>query len=572
MKVRCPYCGQNFPAAAELAGLEVHCPKCKKSVTLPAAASSSGTDAMAWDELPSLGDGMFSLPPPPPPSAGANAAAGAEPSTLESSSTSAPSGERASQGAAPRKKSDPTANMKFECPHCNQRLSVRPTAASLMVKCPSCNNRIRVPEVRKAERQAWEETDPTNPHFLKGFGIGLGALLLWFGLLWPFNPPAETPIADYSTMQYIASLFYKHFTASLLNTLFFSWSMAIIFLKHRKVRLQKAAMLLDVLPMKLGKKIHGSNVAVFIDHVYSLPLKLRDSLMVNRIRKALELFEIRQNASDVREMMVSQSEIDSARIGGSYTLLRAFLWGIPLLGFIGTVVGLSHAIGGMNFANVDDVGKVVGAINNVTSGLGTAFDATLLGLVLALTLNFPLNALAKQEDDNLHMIDAFCNEVLLPRLKDSSSTHRADPDAIASSVANSLAGTQEKFLTDLNQLAEHMNTYASNLDSRMEAFQQTVTQEFVTKTAEMRAQNQAAMDEAAERIVTFQEMLGSVAAGNDELRAQTDRVLKELSEQVVKYLGGLEAGIGGLNKVLTDLGEKQIVINAPKKRRWFARD
>ena len=29
---------------------------------------------------------------------------------------------------------------------------------------------------------------------------------------------------------------------------------------------------------------------------------------------------------------------DSARIGGSYTLTRAFLWAIPLLGFIGTVV------------------------------------------------------------------------------------------------------------------------------------------------------------------------------------------------------------------------------------------
>ena len=197
--------------------------------------------------------------------------------------------------------------------------------------------------------------------------------------------------------------------------------------------------------MGLGKKIHAGNVAVFIDHVYSLPVILRDSLMVNRIRKALELFEIRQNVSNVRDMLVSQSEIDSARIVGSYTLVRAFLWGIPLLGFIGTVVGLSHAIGGMNFSNVDDVGKVVGAINNVTSGLGTAFDATLLGLVLALTLNFPLNALAKQEDDTLHTIDAFCNEVLLPRLKEkeSAGSQTMDTAAIAKAVARSISGNQE---------------------------------------------------------------------------------------------------------------------------------
>jgi biopolymer transport protein ExbB/TolQ len=448
--------------------------------------------------------------------------------------------------------------MKFECPHCHQRLSATPAAAGSTVRCPSCNNRIQVPAPEpeaaagdrkpadaspaprgKAERQAWKETDPTNPNFLTTLGIGFGLLVVWFGLLLPFNPPADTPVAGYSTMQFLASLFYKHFVVSLLNTLCFTWSMAILFMKHRKMRHQKAALLLDVLPMNLGKEIDAGNVGAFIDHVYALPARLRDSLMVNRIRKALELFEIRQNVSDVREMMVSQSEIDSARIGGSYTLLRAFLWGIPLLGFIGTVIGLSHAIGGMNFANVEDVTKIVGAINNVTSGLGTAFDATLLGLVLALTLNFPLNTLAKQEDDNLHVIDAFCNEVLLPRLKESHSARLTDTAAIADSVVRFIADTQRQFLGDLNVLAQRMADYGASLDGRMEAFQLTVTQQFVTRTDEMRAQNQAA--------------------------------LQQSMDQVAKYLATLEAGIGGLSKVLAELGEKQLIVAAPKKRRWFGR-
>ena len=397
-------------------------------------------------------------------------------------------------------------------------------------------------------------------------------LVLWFLLLLPFDPSADTQVADYNAAQWLASLFYKHFTVSLINTLFFTWAMSIIFFKHRKIRLQKAALLLDVLPASLGKKIHAGNVGVFIDHVYSLPVSLRDSLMVNRIRKALELFEVRQNASNVRDMMVSQSEIDSARISGSYTLVRAFLWGIPLLGFIGTVIGLSHAIGGMNFSNVDDVGKVVGAINNVTSGLGTAFDATLLGLVLALTLNFPLNALAKQEDDTLHTIDAFCNEVLLPRLKEKESAGAtADTAAIAKAVTRSMSGNQERFLADMGELAEQMNGYADNLDRRMEAFQETVTQQFVTKSEEMRAENRDALEKAIQQIVEYQESLGNAtAAKNEELCAETSRVLKQSSEQVEKYLGNLAVGIVGLNRVLAELGEKQIVITVPK-RRWFGR-
>jgi flagellar motor component MotA len=288
--------------------------------------------------------------------------------------------------------------------------------------------------------------------------------------------------------------------------------------------------------MSLGKEINISNVAHFIDHVYKLPYKLRDSLMVNRIRKALELFEIRQSASDVREMMASQSDIDSARIGGSYTLTRAFLWAIPLLGFIGTVIGLSQAIGGMNFANVEDVTKIVASINNVTSGLGTAFDATLLGLVLAMTLNFPINSLSKMEDDNLNQIDAFCNEVLLPRLNDGVGAGNGDAAAIADTVVKQLANAHHELLTDLNELSTRMVDYATNLDQKMSAFQNTVTEEFVTKTSAM--------------------------------RDESDKAVKESMENVAKYIGGLESGIKELNYVLSSLDGKQIVIKQVR-RSWL---
>jgi hypothetical protein len=354
-----------------------------------------------------------------------------------------------------------------------------------------------------------------------------------------FRAPAGKPTAEYTTMQFIASLLFSHFTVSVLNCGLFIWSMTVLGLKHGKIRHQRAALMLDVLPIRLGKEITAANVTSFIDHVYALPEKLRDSLMVNRIRKALELFEVRQNISGVREMMVSQSEIDFARINGSYALPRACLWGIPLLGFIGTVIGLSHAIAGMNFSNVEDIAKILGAINNVTSGLGTAFDATLLGLVLALILNFPISSMAKQEDSNLQTIDAFCNEVLLPRLKDSEAAHLGGESAaaLAEAIARSIVSTQQEFLAGLSRLVQQMHEYGANLDSRMDAFQRTVTTQFVTKTDEMREEGRAALEEHL---------------------SLTNR-----------YLGGLEAGIGGLNKVLQELGEKHITVTRPKKRRWW---
>ena len=92
---------------------------------------------------------------------------------------------------------------------------------------------------------------------------------------------------------------------------------AFLILKLLKIRHQQSALRLDVLPMEIAREITKQNVGSFIQHVYALPVKLRDSMMVNRIRKALELFETRQVNSEVSTMMGNQSNIDGSRIGGS---------------------------------------------------------------------------------------------------------------------------------------------------------------------------------------------------------------------------------------------------------------
>lgn len=439
--------------------------------------------------------------------------------------------------------------------------------AGQIVKCPGCNTKFQIPAELAAEetpqyaaqprvtargpgrlnpsgqaqeRKAWKEEDPTNPNALLSFGIGMGATLLWFAIIYFFQAPESKLSSTYTTGETLANLFYKHFTVSFANTLFFCWAMAICYLKMQKLKHQRTALLLDVLPMELGREINAQNVGNFIDNLYRLPVNLRDSLMVNRIRKALEYFEVRQNVPGVSTMMQSQSAIDGSRIMGSYIMLRAFLWAIPLLGFIGTVVGLSHAISGMSFGNVEDVGKIVGSINNVTSGLGTAFDATLLGLIFAVFLNFPLNSLAKHEEEALNDIDAFCNEVLLPRLNDGAGAAGGNIGAVAESVVQALAGAQKEFLVDLNELSARMLDYANNLDRRNEEHQQAAMQEFVSNMTLM--------------------------------RTEVESNLTESMRLTSQYLGGVEAGLSGLNAVLQDLGAKQVVVQQVKKKGWFSRD
>ncbi len=473
--------------------------------------------------------------------------------------------------------------MKFKCLTCDMQLKAEPEMAGKMVRCPGCNSKLSIPETlsglpaptglpessaasqpwgsegerdisdpiltsasqsaatsAQGARGGWEEKDPTNPNAMLSFGIGVILFLAWVGILFPFVAPETKPVAEYTGMEFLASLFYKHMLVSFTNTLFFTWAMAILYLKFQKLRHQREALLLDVLPWELGAEINAQNVGVFIDNLYKLPVRLRDSMMVNRIRKALELFEVKQNVGDVTNMLSSQSDIDSMRIGGSYTLLKAFLWAIPILGFIGTVLGLSHAIGGMNFSNVEDVKVIMESINNVTSGLGTAFDATLLGLVLAMLLNFPMNSMSKSEDDCLNDIDSFCNEVLLPRLNDGGSIAGGDTNGVMETLVRAVAQAQKEFLTDLNALSARINEQAANLDKRAAAHQERVDAEFTMTLNRMR---------------------------EDFTNAVKDSV-KTSSE----YTRALASGIQGLNNVLTELGGKQIIIHQVKKKGWFSKE
>ncbi|WP_346332277.1 MotA/TolQ/ExbB proton channel family protein [Prosthecobacter sp. SYSU 5D2] len=394
-------------------------------------------------------------------------------------------------------------------------------------------------EQQQQGRGGWEESDPANPSILMALGIGVVATLAWYGILFPFGMGAPGAPAV-NTMDYIHDLFYERTWVNYVESFFFFVAMSILWLKMKKLRHQKDAMFLDVLPTDISQEVNAQNVGQFVDHLYGLPARLRDSMMVNRIRKGLELFEVRQNNGEVSGMMSAQSDIDSARIGGSYALVKVFLWAIPILGFIGTVLGLSQAIGSMDLTNVSDMDKIMASIGNVTSGLGTAFDTTLLGLVLAMFLNFPMNTLAKAEDDNLNNIDAFCNEILMPRLNDGGGIAGGDTNGMMDVLVKAVANAQKEFLVDLNALSARINEQAANLDKRATAHQERVDAEFTMTLNRMR---------------------------EDLTNAVKDSV-KTTSE----YTRALSSGIQGLNNVLTELGGKQVIIHQVKKKGWFSRE
>lgn len=78
-----------------------------------------------------------------------------------------------------------------------------------------------------------------------------------------------------------------------------------------------------------------------------------------------------------------QGEAVQAAMSRRSAPLAYAAWSLPLLGFIGTVLGLSEAIGGLGGV-FDGTSDRDAALTGVLSDLRFAFDTTLAGLVLVL--------------------------------------------------------------------------------------------------------------------------------------------------------------------------------------------
>jgi len=166
---------------------------------------------------------------------------------------------------------------------------------------------------------------------------------------------------------------------------------------------------------------------------------------------------------------------------GSFSLPRFMVWAIPIMGFIGTVWGISNGISHFSDAmtstnSVTDVSAMLKeSLPLVTSSLATAFDTTLLALLLSIPLMMLMLSLEKDEEAYLIDIDEKWFHDIKPLLqKNINNSSIATPQVIAEGVAvkadNSQAVANEITLlsTQIKALQETMEdlyetVFTSNL-------------------------------------------------------------------------------------------------------------
>ena len=229
----------------------------------------------------------------------------------------------------------------------------------------------------------------------------------------------------YSLMEFvfkesaIGQIFTERGYTPYLMSVLFMWSLAMIFFKWRKLCFQRRSLKIEIVPAQNDFVLSASTVDQVMSRLIGAVDDPKKFLLLNRIQTALSNFRNLGRVTDVDEMLRSQADLDESSMQTSYSLLRGFIWAVPVLGFIGTVVGLSKAIGkfGDAVGNSSDAEALKEQLPQVTNGLHMAFDTTLIALLFALLLQLLVTFLHKNEEEFLDDCSEYCQKNVVSKLR-----------------------------------------------------------------------------------------------------------------------------------------------------------
>ncbi|GAA0414568.1 hypothetical protein GCM10009133_23690 [Cocleimonas flava] len=223
-------------------------------------------------------------------------------------------------------------------------------------------------------------------------------------------------------------------------------------------------------------------------HLKTLKISEQNNIPANNLMNTrLSLFLNHNDESVDDTFAIKEREY----MKGSFSLSRFMVWAIPIMGFIGTVWGISNGISHFSDAmtstnSVTDVSAMLKEnLPLVTSSLATAFDTTLLALLLSIPLMMLMLTLEKTEEAYLIELDERWYHDIKPLLADvngntaasTGTTTTVSSTAQASNDSNNKVAGEIKLLsTQIKALQETMeDLYETIFTSKISASQKDET-------------------------------------------------------------------------------------------------
>jgi biopolymer transport protein ExbB/TolQ len=346
------------------------------------------------------------------------------------------------------------------------------------------------------------------------FGVGLPLAGIILALI-RFGALADTPLHHYLSH-----------TVEQVEIVLFCLAFSGLLAKAWQNVGERRAFGAAVLPPWDGRPVPVAEAPKLLAGVSRLGGSVQKSWLVNRVAGVLDFLASRGSAADLDDHLRDLADGDSNALENSYALIRFITWAIPILGFLGTVLGITGAINGVTPEKLEN------NISEVTDGLALAFNATALALALTMITMFLSYLVDRLEQNVLEAVDQYAARNLAHRFEREAGAGSEVADVVRQNVQAVLRTTDEV-------VKRQADVWAAALDE--------INRRHAEGAAKAQERLTAALEAALEKTLR----------SHAERLATTEKVSGKLLEQVA----GLAAAVTQQHAALAKLqeGERQLV-------------
>ena len=300
-----------------------------------------------------------------------------------------------------------------------------------------------------------------------------------------------------------------------------------------------------------------SAVAGLLDMLAGLSASKRESYLGRRLTDALVNVERHGTAAGLEAELKHLAEMDVVRQQDSYALVRIIIWATPMMGFLGTVIGITHVIAELA---KQDMANLQAVMEGLLSGLYVKFDTTALALSFTMLLMFVQFLIDRIETQVLEAVEGRANDELLGRFElvgTTSDPHVQSVERIAHAVIKStdqlVARQAELWQQTISAAHEHWQRATRQSTEQVQtALAGALNQSLAQHAAHLIKSEQASAEQLQLRWEQWQTALSQNAR---LLHAQQQEMVKqgELMTQAIRAAGDVVQLERALNNNLSAL-------------------
>ena len=310
---------------------------------------------------------------------------------------------------------------------------------------------------------------------------------------------------------FVVRYFASHPIEYVITTMFFV-GLAILLVKygtiitHRQQFRQNPILPPNRLPLPV------SQAANDLDSILKYEKKHGASPLTERLQSLLHTLHRSGSASNLSSEIRNRADDAAVKADNDYGLVRLILWAVPMLGFLGTVIGITTALDNLDLNTISESSQ------KLSAGLALAFDTTGLAIALAVFLFFAQFLVQREETKLLAETDRLAEMELYGRFEQNDP--QKDDDSLVT-----IRRMLEAIATSIDQAAvRQTSVWEQCMTVADKRYAQLTKQSAETLKTSLVSALHESLDHHAK----------SLAQAESELRVQTNTTTKQFNEAISK--------------------------------------